>query len=640
MKTIRHERLSMWLVSVALLAGALGFVLSGRVAAQNEQPAPAAPVAPTAPEAPQPLTPPVEPDPAPVASPEAVLDALLEAPAPAADVAAPPAVPVPAPEEAVPAAPSNGDVVSVPVEATEAGGSDLQVSVDEETQRISIQVDNVPVSDVIRMFTQMPEMNIVLGVNVQSNITVNMQNVEWRPALGAILESVGLALTERTPGIYTVIAKGDVTAEPLIADTVFLRYTTVSNMLPVVRQMLVSTNGAVTALPSANAMVLLETGAHIASIKQNIEKMDQPRPQVFIEAKFVELNDQAIKDLGINWRALEGYQVGVGQMAWGTTETRNRTQLRNNTSSQWDKRQNTDTLNDLYDMNNQQFEDRTTTFEESPPGSGNYVATTKIEPTRNVVDLIDRGANQEQNTQDSFEFNREDIRSAVLSAADFNVVLSALKQNNGVTVVSNPKIIVSNGETAEIHVGQRRPNIVRRTNSTQGGTAEVTYEFGDPAWIDIGVKVGVTPTVNTESNITVRIVPELDRQVGTIEPTPGLTFPILVTRRIMTEFALDSGKTAAIGGLIQNSDTERVSKIPILGDIPLLGKYLFSHTHTEKSQDEVVIFVTVDFVKSGEIREAQGLPSDSELIHRHLANEAVRAAQRNNSALAPVSLRR
>jgi type II secretory pathway component GspD/PulD (secretin) len=101
----------------------------------------------------------------------------------------------------------------------------------------------------------------------------------------------------------------------------------------------------------------------------------------------------------------------------------------------------------------------------------------------------------------------------------------------------------------------------------------------------------------------------------------------IAKKTISTVFALDSGKTVAIGGLTETSDREVTSKIPLPGDIPLLGKYLFSHTHKEKSQEETIIFVTVGLAMPDSILRETGLPEDTELARRHLiASETKRRA--------------
>ena len=99
------------------------------------------------------------------------------------------------------------------------------------------------------------------------------------------------------------------------------------------------------------------------------------------------------------------------------------------------------------------------------------------------------------------------------------------------------------------------------------------------------------------------------------------SFPVTQIRKIETEFNLESGKTVAIGGLTETSENESVKKIPILGDIPIIGKYLFTHTRTEELQDEVMIFVTVDMGNPEVLEPNTGIPRASRLIHRHLERE-------------------
>ena len=86
----------------------------------------------------------------------------------------------------------------------------------------------------------------------------------------------------------------------------------------------------------------------------------------------------------------------------------------------------------------------------------------------------------------------------------------------------------------------------------------------------------------------------------------------------MTTFTLRSGQTVAIGGLTDTSDDKKVSKVPFLGDIPLLGKYLFSHEQDIERQVETIIFVTLSLAAAeGLFREA-GIPEDAEIVHRKL----------------------
>jgi type II secretory pathway component GspD/PulD (secretin) len=207
------------------------------------------------------------------------------------------------------------------------------------------------------------------------------------------------------------------------------------------------------------------------------------------------------------------------------------------------------------------------------------------------------------------------VRSAVLSADDFALTLSALQQLDGVRVVSNPKMLVANGQTANIHVGRNEPNV----RAVPQGENANTFAYVLDGFIEIGVKLEVTPIINTSKNITINIVPELSRLLG--EKTvgeAGTSFPITQIRRIETEFAVESGKTVAIGGLTQSDENEEVTKVPLLGDIPIIGKYLFSHTSTRMIQDEIIIFVSVDTAHTEKLNDRDGIPNEGSLIHTWL----------------------
>ena len=473
-------------------------------------------------------------------------------------------------------------------------------------------------ADVILMFTSISGANIIATPsNLQGRVTVNLNDVEWKPALESILDMHSLMLAEKTPGsgVYSIVTKKPGQLEPLVVDTLFLKYASSDHVRGVLNGMLES-RGQLSAFPSRNALVIRSTQANIEEMKQVVSAIDILRDQVFIEAKFLELNDQAIKDLGINWQVLQAYNVSAGNLIWDLNETRNWTENRSDSQNQWNNRNNNDQLIRYYDMYGMQFEENSTSWEEVPPGSGSYSPVTVVTPTRTIDDTIDSGKDVQSDISKTFSKSVNDMRSAVLGLDDFKLVLSALKEMNGVSVVSNPKIVVANEEPAKIHIGEtERPFFSSVTPGQQGIAPVVTYNPGDP--VDFGVKLTVTPTINTESNITVKIEPELTRQVRDAVAPNGQTYPIIATKTITTSFCIESGKTVAIGGMTDTVDRDVTKKVPLLGDIPIIGKYLFSHTHKEKSQKETIIFVTVSLATPESINENDGLPEDTSLAQRH-----------------------
>jgi type II secretory pathway component GspD/PulD (secretin) len=319
--------------------------------------------------------------------------------------------------------------------------------------------------------------------------------------------------------------------------------------------------------------------------------------------------------------------MGLGNLNWAYQEGRDWTESRSDMDARWDKRRKYDTLGSAYDF-----------YGTFLPGAGPAPPLEgKLEPSkdtatppagRTVADTIDVGRDVTRDISKTFDKTVADLRTAVLGVDDFRLVLSALKQMDGVTVVSNPKIIVANEEPAKIHIGRtEKPFVAQVTPATQTTAPFTTYTPGDP--VELGVKLTVTPTVNTMSNITVKITPELTRFLRyDVAPDGATKYPVVATKKIETVFCIESGRTVAIGGLTETRDQDVTKKIPLLGDIPLIGKYLFSHQHKEKTQQETLIFVTVGLALPENLQAKTGLPEDTDLAHRHMMKSAVERQKR------------
>jgi type II secretory pathway component GspD/PulD (secretin) len=507
-------------------------------------------------------------------------------------------------ESEAPAAETNGDIVRIPV---------LPIDPEQQMQgdMVTLSLLDVPLTDVVTLFVRLSGANIISSpTQLTGRVSVNLKEVHWRTALTEILSMHDLVLYESQPGsqLYTITPPKAEAAIPLYTETFTLSYARAEQVSNGVARLL-APNGSVLQA-SGRTLAILATVNQIEKTRTFILDLDRMIPQVAIEAKFVELNDEAIKKLGINWKVLDNYTMGVTAP-----------------SLQYSRDEQKRSLSQDADVVAPFSRSSTSRIDSSMPEVESGTTSTS---QSGVTEAAIRGRNftefdSQENTLTTVpvrDVTTIKASSAILSAADFAIALSALQENTGIEIVTNPKVVVSSGETANIHVGQKRPNIVKRTTSTQGGTTDVSYEYGNPEWIEIGAKVMVLPVVNTESNITVNIQPELNRQVGTIEPQPGLTFPILVTRRVESEFVIQSGQTVAIGGLTSTEDREVVSKIPFLGDIPILGRYLFSHKETRKYQDETIIFVTVGLAKPEEMNQNTGVPSHGSLIYEKFQNPA------------------
>ena len=171
-------------------------------------------------------------------------------------------------------------------------------------------------------------------------------------------------------------------------------------------------------------------------------------------------------------------------------------------------------------------------------------------------------------------------------AADIDVVLGMLSQTNDLHLLSTPHLMVLDNKQAEIEVGDQIP--YPKLNEF----GMTSYEFKNAT-----VKLTIFVHVNNDSTVTIRLSPQANFQQGL---TPD-GIPIISTRRAVTEVIVKNGQTVILGGLMQESDVVTVSKVPILGSIPILGE-LFKSTQKNKKKTELLVMITpeiVDIYKNG-----------------------------------------
>lgn len=185
----------------------------------------------------------------------------------------------------------------------------------------------------------------------------------------------------------------------------------------------------------------------------------------------------------------------------------------------------------------------------------------------------------------------ERLSSAVFSASDFSIILSALKTTNDTKLVSNPTVVTLNNSEAQINIGKEFP-IPRYTYNAERGT----YEVSGFDYRPIGIILKVTPQVNARGFIKLLIEPEVsssneNASFGTAN------IPIVTTRKTKTQVSLKDGYTMGIGGLIENTIQNTQTKVPVLGSIPLLGR-LFRHDAKNDQVRNLIIFITAKTVNA------------------------------------------
>ncbi|HYM80486.1 MAG TPA: pilus assembly protein N-terminal domain-containing protein [Candidatus Limnocylindria bacterium] len=168
----------------------------------------------------------------------------------------------------------------------------------------------------------------------------------------------------------------------------------------------------------------------------------------------------------------------------------------------------------------------------------------------------------------------------------------ALEEKGDIRVLATPTLVARSGEKAEFHAGGEFP-VPIASGGGSGGLVAVTIE-----WKEFGVKLDFTPTIGEDNSISLKVAPEVS-QIDFTNPLvlSGFTVPTLVTRKASTTVQMMQGEHLVIGGLKQTENTRVVKRIPILGQIPLLG-FFFSNTRTEKVDRELMVVVSPEIVEA------------------------------------------
>lgn len=171
--------------------------------------------------------------------------------------------------------------------------------------------------------------------------------------------------------------------------------------------------------------------------------------------------------------------------------------------------------------------------------------------------------------------------------ATFELAIEGLISDGHARLLSNSKVVTINGEPAEIFAGETVPVVITSLQSGSGGSG--VMQSVQLEKIDVGVRLNITPRVSSDGYVTALVEPEVSRILRFVGPDEDL--PQTSTRRAVANVRVRDGETIYLGGLLSEEDRYDVRKLPLLGDIPLLGRR-FSHTRKEKVRLDLIIEIT------------------------------------------------
>ncbi len=571
------------------------------------------------------------------------------------------AEPAPAPTPVPAAAPSSTPAAPAPATGSEIAARFLA---SDETALVDITSDNASLTDILRQFRRATGANIIYAesTNLQQRVSVSLKHVPWLQGMKSILNSRGFRV-ESTGGIHFI--KEDKVAEPIFTRTFQLNHASVDELAKLFNESYGTKGkdgkfikGVATPFQGANTIVVTASDRILADCESIIKAVDKAVPQIYIEARFIELSNEAMHKLGIQWNQLESWGASVHDLSGGMGYANGRAGVyKNGYTDNFYTRKN---MVHTGDNTTKTTSTGNGTTSESTSQNATY---TDLADGRSVFDYRQTDLLRQSSTlasDSAMAWRNSRMFSGQLSADDFRLAMSAFESMNDVKIFSNPKIIVSNGKEALFDRTTKFPNITLTSqHDTQSGYTKSDAKleiipgednlFSKSAFFSWGITLSVKPRISPDGLISVEIVPsisELDRsvtsdgfyQISGGSDAPYGRYPILLFKRLMTDFTMKDGATAVIGGLSKTEEGDIDSGIPYLRKIPWIGQKLFGWKSREKVQTEILIFVTVGIADPANLPEDIGLPKNAVRGREYVEKRAFEPGDRPDAAKNAITL--
>ena len=459
----------------------------------------------------------------------------------------------------VPAAPQQQHQATAVTQNDESDETDtVAVTKDPTEDLVTLDFKDADIINVLRILSLKSGVNIVTGPEVKGTVTIRLTDVPWKQALDVVLRTYGYVY-ERKDNIIRVTTKENLQTEELSTEAFVLNYSTADEIQNAISE-IISERGRIKAVPRTNTLIVTDVPQNIYKIREIIKRLDRRTPQIYIDSKIVRTELGVTENLGIDWNI-------AGSMNGGKRPTVFPFIPEGGMSDKWSSVQSA--LRHFYPQND--ANEGTTAI------NGNAVTTSS--------------------SFGSGDFPLASESDYVFGALDFttfSAVLNLLKSRSNTQIVSNPRIVTLNHKKALVQVGQEIgvPTFERNENT---GSFEVSgYDSRN-----VGVVLSVTPHVNDKNEILVELAPEISSFDGfsAIGGT-NLSFPSFTTTRANTQVLIENRETIAIGGLLADAKSGTYNKVPILGDIPAIGKIFRSTRQAAGSNRkiETIFFITCTVV--------------------------------------------
>lgn len=466
--------------------------------------------------------------------------------------------------------------------------------------RISLELKGVDVLDVLKILSTRSGLNIVAGKNVRGQVTIYLKDVLIRDALDTIITTLGLAYAE-AKGILQVMTDQEYEAmygrsfgEPQVTKTFKIRHAVPAAINQMVQQ-LKSPKGKVILDERTNTLIISDRPGIVGDMEKAVQNLDEP-----LETKVFRLNYTQVVDLETRFQEYLTPQNGILKI---------------------DKRSNQISVTDRHEKV-EQIADLIRALDIRPPQvlieaqiievklfdafrygiDWDYVRSNvsefdaiNIQP---AFDLTTPGSGFGSGTLSTFTFDTD------RGLAGLNGVISVLQNVGKTNTLSAPRLTVLNNEEAKLVDATKQPYVT--STVSQADTSSATAD--QVQFIDVGVTLTVVPTISDQNTVVLKLKPEVSSR-GTdftyntasaqVNTAFTRTIPVVSTQSLESTVIVKTGETLIVGGLIKDSESKIVRKLPFFGDLPLIGAIFRSET-VDFSKTELVIFLTPHII-SGDV---------------------------------------
>jgi type IV pilus assembly protein PilQ len=440
----------------------------------------------------------------------------------------------------------------------------LELTKEYKGERLTLNFQDIETRAVLQLLADTSGQNMVISDTVRGNVTLRLQNVPWDQALDIVMRTKGLDMRQEGNVILVAPAAEIASREkellaarkevlelsPLRTEYLQVNYAKATDLAALIKKgaenSLLSERGSVAIDDRTNTLLLQDTVERLADIRRLVSTLDIPVRQVLIEARIVIVSDDFSRQLGVRFGSTVAFDHG-GSDGGGILGANNFVKE-----------------SDDFILSRATPDNRGTPgFVQGDPADRYMVNLPVANPAgRLALTLLD-------------------------SDYLLDLELSAAQAEGRGEIISSPRVITANQREASIEQGTEIPY---QQSSSSGAT---TTQFKKAV-----LSLKVTPLITPDNRVILDLIVSKDSVGELVSSATGGFVPSIDKREITTRVMVNDGQTVVLGGILETERRDAIRKVPLLGDVPVLGR-LFKTTTTTDNKDELLIFVTPKILREG-----------------------------------------